>query len=245
MTGKLTSIFRTGRVMALCVALSAASARAGTVTYNFGGTVSSAYTDNVSLPTNVTTGAAFTGTLVYDDSAPVSSSSSIFNAYDTSLLTLNVNIAGTAFTSSTILSKYTEGSETYIELITNDPTGSQLRDSFIVAAGSYNYNDPNNQQNTAISLSLNDIEANPTALASDVLAGTTLDLSKFISGAQLQISDTSTNSGSSYNYATDIVGNITSLSMSSVPEPSSIIMGLLSLASFGGVSLVRRARHAA
>jgi fibronectin-binding autotransporter adhesin len=197
---------------------SAAKLRAAEVEYVFEGivTLKTSYgTAGLKLPADITYGAALTGVLTINDSAPLFSSSSggAYSSYN-AVSDLRATIGGTTYTKTAMTGQYAFAPRERVAIYENFTSGTPgtLLDAFQASVGSEDTSDLSNRRQTRMTLALEERSPAPQAITSSSLAGLQLNLSRFTSGRTLEFYDYSVDlTQSSYRYMLGFNANITSL----------------------------------
>jgi len=219
---------------------SGGKAAAGFVTYDFAGSITSTTQFKASLPTGVTVGSTYTGTLTFDDSVPGGNPGTPNgDDYHLNAITeLTVRIGSDTYSLANILRQYGGVSQQAIIVADNIPyTGGNLVDQFSSVGYSADYSIASHHKYTVLTLDLYEAGPNPSALVSNSSVGLNLDLAKFTTIHSINFEDSDVNSlTSADNSRLAFVGSLTSLQLRAVPEPSSILalgIGTLGLLGYG------------
>jgi len=214
-----------GCTMGVLLAISLSGrAQAELITYSFTGTINQPYTDNATLPSSVTYGAAFTGFVTYDTSvANGFSTNPNIGAYDNALVDLQITVGSSTFTLAQVQSEYSTRSNGIFVYYNYAIGTNNYEDSIQAEGGSSDSSNPNDIKQSQLQFSLTDTGANPTALTSTALP-TSLSLSSFNQGGGFSYQDNSYNQSTGATISdASFSGTFTSLTPV-VPEPSSILL---------------------
>lgn len=211
------------------------------VVVNFSGTVDHVTAINVSPSFNVTVGERFNGTLFFDQTTQDSSTRPTTGLYINAIFRMEVTTAG-GFTSRLTPESYAyDDPENSIAVSDGKSDGilADLSSSAMTAIpGGTNYK----QETLQINISGNDSSAIGSTALSELL---TLNLARFDSPRFIfDVVDRDHVSYSTYNMHQSFSGTIDTWQVVAVPEPSPLVMGVVSFVLGSGAWWLRR-RHAA